>query len=370
MNQSYDVIVVGAGPAGSTLARKLAEAGKEVVLLEKSAFPRFKACGGGLPLRTQSLMGLDLDEIPHSKVGRVVLTGGKGLDIVVESSSAVAVVRRESFDEWLAKKAVDKGVHLFENHRVVSVANDGSTWSVVTTDGVFRAPFLAACDGAHSSVLRSLKENLPQYCPTMEVVVPFSENAEAIDKVTAVFDFSSLRKGYGWIFPAPGGINIGAGALGMKSTELKKNIMDLAARSPWVSYNLTEIRGAVIPVFKKPRNWYAKNRLYLCGDAAGLADPLTGEGIYYAVLSATLAAEAILYADESHYEKALKRNVLDELSIAARYALVKHRLPLFLFKLMMRQRRFKEYAGLFVRLLEGEMSYREIYALMKGRTID
>ena len=367
MNQSFDVIVVGAGPAGSTLARKLAEAGKEVALLEKAAFPRFKACGGGLPLRTQTLMELDLDEIPHSKVGRVVLTGGRGLDIVVECNSPVAIVRRESFDEWLVKKATNKGAQLFEHQRVVSVEKSSSTWNVVTTGGVFKATILVACDGAHSSVLRSLNEVLPQYCPTMETVVSLSEKAQEIDKITAVFDFSSLRKGYGWIFPAPGGVNIGAGALGMKAHELRKHVINLAARSPWVSQDVTGIRGAVIPVFVKSRDWYAQNGLYLCGDAAGLVDPLTGEGIYYAILSATLAAESILYANESHYEEALKRNVVDELTIAARYAYLKHRLPLFFFKLMMRRRRFQDYGKLFVRLLEGEMSYREIYFLMKGK---
>ncbi len=363
-----EILVVGAGPAGSVLARRLADAGREALLLDRAAFPRPKVCGGGLPLRTWA----ELDPPDacglRATVDRVVLTASLGARLTVDEGIDARVVDRTAFDHALVRAAQAAGATLRERARVVGVARADARWRVRLQDGTtLAAPALAACDGADSAVLRSLGEPPPPRGIAVEAYAPLPPDTPAATRRTAWFDFRTLADGYAWAFPRGDEWGLGAGTSRWPAPDLRQRFFAFAAAFPHADAGaVRHIRGAPLPHFRAPRPWYAREGLFLCGDAAGLVDPLTGEGIHYAVRSAALAAEAIARRDEAWYNAVIGEELASDLAIAARFARHAARTPRWAKGLILRTRRGRRVAERFSALLTGRISYRELYASLHG----
>jgi len=291
----YDVAVIGAGPAGCSTASALASTGRSVLLLEKAALPRYKTCGGGLLPRAYAMLPPTVDAIVESSFPSVLLNfHGEGMQFTASRSEPlVRMTMRADLDNFLATKAKKAGARVLDACPVKQVIPDSDWVTLVTDQGTFRARFLVAADGVQSLAAKSCGwSSLPKLAPAIEWELQLSAGEFARFGQTARFDFGFIDAGYAWVFPkrhhlsvgilttAPANINLGA--------RLEVYLRTLGIRE----IERVEKHGYVIPLEPRREPLY-RGRVLLAGDAAGLVDPITAEGISYALWSGKLAAEAI-----------------------------------------------------------------------------
>jgi len=324
-----DVVVVGAGPAGSTAARYLATRGLSVSLLEKATFPRDKVCGDGLtPRCTRAMIRMGLDVSTEAgwihNVGLRVY-GGRVAPFelpwpeLASFPSFGLARRRTELDQILADHAVAGGAHLFTGAHVTEPVLDasGRACGVRTKDGrLFTAPFVIAADGNASRLAvqlgREKRTDRPMGVAVRTYVTSPRHDGEYLESWLQLWDGppgkSNLLPGYGWAFPlGDGTVNVGLGTVAPGSKDLGRvDYRDLLQRwlkgapEEWgLSWDgVTEpIRGAALPMSFNRRPLYADG-LLLIGDAGGMVSPFNGEGIAYAMEAAELAADAVA---EAHY---------------------------------------------------------------------
>ncbi len=327
--QDADVIVVGAGPAGSATAHRLAAAGREVLLLEKAAFPRDKVCGDGLtPRAVKSLITMGVDISPEKGWAR-----NNGLRIVANGHTyelpwpeldrfpPYGLVRaRMELDEILARHAASAGATLVERTKVLEPTRDPRTGRVTgviaqPTDArgraagqrvTYRAPVVVAADGVSSrlAVAQGLtrREDRPMgvavraYAPSPRAAEPWMESHLELRSDGA------LLPGYGWVFGlADGTVNIGLGILNTSEAFGNVDYRDLLRRwmretpEHWAlreHADTVRIGGMALPMGFNRQPHYARGML-LVGDSGGMVNPFNGEGIDYALEAGALAGARI-----------------------------------------------------------------------------
>jgi geranylgeranyl reductase family protein len=335
-----DVIVVGAGPAGSTAAYYLAQAGLDVLLLEKSRFPREKVCGDGLtPRATKALvaMGVDVSEEAGwlRNKGLRVIGGGLRLELPwpeLSSYPGYGLVRtRASLDEMLARRAQSAGAKLIEGANVTGplLDDDGRVAGVlVQAEGeetakskagheershasprTFRARVVVAADGNSSrlSVAMGLqkRDDRPLGVAVRTYYKSPRHDDDYLESWLDLWDGDRLLPGYGWIFGMGDGTsNVGLGLLNTSTAFghtdyralLKRWLRSMPEEWGYVEENRTEpIRGAALPMgFNRTPHYY--RGLLLAGDAAGMVNPFNGEGIAYAMESGEILARVVAQA--------------------------------------------------------------------------
>ncbi len=300
MTQHFDVITVGSGPAGSAAATVAARGGLRVALLDRSAFPRDKLCGGAITGRAARFMA---DIFGQPVTGGMFLTSrrfrlawfGKPLG-VIENAPPIHLAMRRRFDAMLHDHAIAAGAQVFAPVRLVSV--DPQAGSVTLTDGqVLQAPVIVGADGINSAVARALYGRAyeqAQVSFALEVEAPRPDKTDR----TVEIDLGAAEWGYGWVFPKKKSLTIGVGGLHLENPEMKARMQDyLALHCPadQVAGLQAGCKGAFLPGGLR-RDPPGGGRALLTGDAAGLVDPMTGEGIGWAMRSGQLAAEATLAA--------------------------------------------------------------------------
>ena len=332
-----DVIVVGAGPSGSSLAYYLATAGLDVLLLEKTSFPREKVCGDGLtPRSVKALtsMGIPIDDDGwYRNKGLRIIGGGARIELPwpeLSSFPGLGLTRtRLDFDQILARNAVKAGARLIENMTVTGATLDERTGRVsgVTAvhaepagDGGGTAPggsaertfagrLVVAADGNSSRLSVSLGLHKRTDRPLGVAVRTYYASPRHTDDYLEawldLWDGKSLLPGYGWIFGmGDGTANVGVGLL--NTSESFGHIDYRALLRRWVAgmpreWGLAEetrtapIRGAALPMGFNRTPHYTKG-LLLVGDAGGMINPFNGEGIAYAMESGEIAARSIVQA--------------------------------------------------------------------------
>jgi geranylgeranyl reductase family protein len=328
-SRDADVIVVGAGPAGSATAHHLARAGHDVLLLEKTSFPREKVCGDGLtPRAVRSLvsMGIDTSEQAgwlHNK-GLRIIGGGMRLEIPwpeLASYPAYGLVRpRSDFDDLLARQAVKSGAVLRENTTVTGpVLDKAGRITGVTTKGengpvTYSAPLVVAADGNSSRLSLAMglekRDDRPMGVAVRTYYRSPRHDDDWLESWLELWDRGDdgkerLLPGYGWIFGVGDGTsNVGLSILNTSTAWGKVDYKDLLKR--WLDQTPEEwgfrdenrtqpVRGAALPMGFNRQPHYA-NGMLLVGDSGGMVNPFNGEGIAYAMESGELAAQVIAQA--------------------------------------------------------------------------
>lgn len=315
----HEVVVVGCGPAGNTLAYRLARAGRDVLLLEKESLPRVKVCGGGLSRKTLMELDYTLEPVTECTIDGALLAQGPE-KVVDRSLPGIGVtVRREVLDEFMTARAVQAGASLEEACRFERYEHESSGIRVYTSRGAIRTRVLVGADGAYSRVRRQLSptERL-RMVPAIEALVyPPPEVLQALGR-RAIFDLGAVSGGYAWMFPKGDHLNIGLYRYVKKpdNRNLKAVLLEWLRAHPLTRpFTENHVQAYSIPV-GPPVERLAGRNVVLVGDAAGLAEGFFGEGIYNAVKSARLAADSVLgYLSEgkclSEYDLKLKRMRLD-----------------------------------------------------------
>ena len=359
---SYDVIVAGAGPAGSTAARLLAERGASVLLLDKQRFPRDKPCGGGVTMRAASAQDIDLSPVTEQTIygARFSLRLGESFDRRFRAPLTYMTQRRR-LDAYLAERAAEAGADFHDGDPVRELDVTSNTGvRVATAHDTHTARVLIGADGANGLVGRTLGLRR-QY----EEAVALEGNIDYPNGIPEDWcefvglDLGGLAGGYGWVFPKGDHLNVGVGAWKYAGFTLRPKLADLCRRYGFNADALTNVRGYHLPV-RIAGSPIARGPVAVAGDAAGLIDPLTGEGIYMAFESGRLAAHEAMRVlageatDMTGYQRAVDRKLQTELTVSRKLQeLFNFAPPPYL--LMMRHS--EKFWLLFAHILRGELTY-------------
>ncbi len=320
--QNFDVIIIGAGPAGAAAALTLARRGLRVLLLDKFRFPRTKACGGGLSQKAVDLFDFDLSGVIENPVYEAEISLRSRKPVVIHRPEGAGyMITRNKFDTRLARKAVEAGAELHEKETFLDLAPKRNGWIVRTDKDRYYGDFLIGADGAVSRTARSLglMRGFDRYAPalTAEVEVPLDRLASMKNRVC--FDFHVVKKGYAWIFPKSDHLSVGVFSTVMRRKGLNAVLLHfINSRDFLKGRKIRYWKGGLIPR-GGTRQCLVKDSALLAGDAAGLTDPFFGEGIYYAARSGIMAAESIVKAMNDntpgldHYQTAVDREITEDL---------------------------------------------------------
>jgi geranylgeranyl reductase family protein len=286
-----DVVVVGAGPAGALAAYSLAERGASVVLLDRAVFPRDKPCGGGLTQRAVRLLPYAVDTVVEDIVYRV------DFRLAYRSSfhrcaehPLVFMTQRRRLDAFLVARAIDAGAELRSGVKASRVEPDGSGVVVRTDTGDVRAEIAIGADGANGVSAAALGRPVRRrYCIAFEGNVPYEAASSDRHRGRLVLELGVVPGGYAWIFPKADHVNVGVAGWEDEGTNLRRHLGRLLAAHGLSVEAVVGLRGHRLPL-REAHAPLSGPRLLLVGDAAGLIDPLSGDGIYEAALSAHEAA--------------------------------------------------------------------------------
>jgi geranylgeranyl reductase family protein len=323
LKQNHDVIVVGAGPAGATLAYELARRGIGVLVLEKEKLPRYKCCAGGVTSKTVKLLDFDISEVVEDVVYNVSFTFNLGSPYLGQHSQPlIYTVMRDAFDSLLVQRAQQFGTVLMDGQKITQIQVSGDWVEISAADNIFRSRLVVGADGAYSVVARELgMARDREYVAGIEseIVVPKEELAKWKSRVQ--MDLGCVPGGYAWVFPKRNHLSIGMGCLTSKARHLNHHHQKFLNSLGIGNYTITKSSSHLIPTCTKGRLVW-QDKALLLGDAAGFADPLTGEGIYNAILSAQLAAPVIENSlahgkvKLEDYQEAVDEKIVSELRTA------------------------------------------------------
>jgi geranylgeranyl reductase family protein len=348
----YDVIVVGAGPAGSTTAYRLARAGARVCLVDRARFPRDKPCGGGLTLRAVHELPFSVEPVVEDRVNTLEL----GLRYTKRWSRRaqeplILMTQRRRLDAFLAEQAAGAGAEFRDGVKVTAVEPGGA----VTIAGErLEAGVVVGADGANGITARSLGVPAYEHGVALEGNVGYAHVSRERFGGRAVVELDAVPGGYAWVFPKGDHVNVGVGGWQSEGPRLRERLRELCAAFDIDESNVRELRGHRLPMRGASRRPVDK-RVLLVGDAAGLVDPLSGDGMYEAFISGRLAAEAALgllegrAADLDPYAERFAATFAPLESVSWRAKLA-----------------FERFPGLAYRVATTKLSWRLFQAIVRG----
>ena len=322
----YDVIVSGAGPAGSTTARECASRGLSVLLFDKSEFPRDKPCGGAVTIRAAGLLPFELTPVIERVITGIRVTERRSRGFTRSSSQVVTyLTQRSRLDSFLVECAVDAGVAFRQREGVRQVQRHSTHVVVRTKESSFEGSTLVAADGANGPTARLAGVNAGFiHGIAIEGNVTPPDGVPPEWEATIGMDMGGVPGGYGWIFPKGDHLNIGIGGWKFIAPTLRERLGPLVRFYGYDPSDMWGIRGHHLPV-RQPDSPLVDGNVVLIGDAAGLVDPLFGEGIFAAMWSGLRAAEQIAYyvggkvKDLEGYRREVERVLAPELSASHRF---------------------------------------------------
>jgi geranylgeranyl reductase family protein len=338
----YDLIIAGAGPAGSSAAREAGKAGMNVLLIDKDRFPRYKPCGGGLSERALSYLDFSLPEniCERSITGARIRFGDRVIDRHKDYRLTVTLTR-SIFDDFLLKKAQEIGVHVATGKKVLDFREDSEKVEVRAGDETYRSKYLIVAAGSQNRLKERVRDRdgKDRYGICMVTEVP--EKNDAIDARLGnalEFHFGVARMGYGWIFPHDGYYSVGIGGMAKDMSNPRRSMIGFLRKNGFAgSYKL---RGHLIP-FGGITRPVASPRVLLSGDSAGFVDSFTGEGIAYAIKSGQNAAQTVadkLEDDDldlaESYQQRCKKDFGDDLKYSLIMAKIMHSWPEMFFRML------------------------------------
>ncbi len=352
--EDFDVVVVGAGPAGSSAARAAATAGARVALLDRADFPRYKTCGGGL-------IGPALAHLPGAPPSRAdirrasfTLRGARPLDRSVDAS-LIQTAARSELDDWLARSAAEAGADLRTSCAVLKVDEEPESVLVATDAGDLRARVVIGADGTSGRVSRLVGVSLSRVDLGLELELDAGSLAsEWADRIH--LDWGPLPGSYGWVFPKGDSLTVGVIAAKGQPAETRAYLATLVRQLGLERLRVLHDSGHLTRC-RTPDSPLGVGRVLLAGDAAGLLEPWTREGISFAVrsgeLAGTIAAGHLDGADlQPAYAAAIGRQLGPEMAAGERCL-----------------RAFERRPGVFHRLIGGtDLGWRQFTRLVRGDT--
>lgn len=374
--KSYDVLVVGMGPAGATAAYELSRAGMSVLGLEKQMHPRYKVCGGGLSVRIDQILESDFKAVVEHTVYGIQFTYGGEEPFLIESPRPIAyMVMRDRFDHLLVEKARRAGAEVHEDERAVGFLQLPEGVEVITDRGRYRTKVLIGADGANSIVAQRLfPTRRLRRMPTLESEIGIGQAPVYPGEGKILIDLGATACGYAWIFPKKERLSIGVAEFRGKAAS-PKGVFDRFVRDEkgLASMDVPQPVGHPLPLYSSGGGMapvgLVRHRALLVGDAGHLVDPLFGEGIYYAVRSGQIAAASVLgsFRDQRRtlldYELAVTREIYAEFRIASRVARIVYTFPRLCHRLM---HRYQEVINLYYDVLRGRETYQTFFLKAKG----
>ena len=316
----YDVIVIGGGVAGCITAYCLGVEGVKVLILEKEALPRYKTCGGGVVSRAVKLIPFEIDLAIERKIHSAdIFDHDNNLHFHIERYKPIInMTMRENLDYYLLAKAVGNDAKFKDKILVTDLINKDNGVEIITDKDKYFAKYVICADGATgiSTKVLGLRNNYRKV-PAVEYEVYVPEELFNKFSTSARFDFGLLPHGYGWVFPKKEHLSIGLGNMYDDKANLNDYLKAYLKELGITESTKVEKHGYFIPIQPKKKK-FTFGRIFLTGDAAGLADPLTAEGISYAIETGIYAADSILEGKmdlnkvTDHYNKKIK-NLIGEL---------------------------------------------------------
>ena len=366
------VAVLGGGPAGAMAAATLADGGVETVLFdEKLAWE--KPCGGGLTWKAYDRYPFLLENsTPKRLVTHTGLDDPRSGPAMVRLARPLVIYTRQELNALLLKRAEEKGARLVKE-RVQGLEREGAGWRVETAAGPLQADYVIVALGARNP-LRDYGSALK----ASDTMMALGYRVQAPHKHIHL-QFIPRFEGYMWIFPRCGLSSVGIGGKGVPAQTMRRRL-EQWMKERGLRYDNAPFYAHMLPALE-PESW-AQNRIsgegwMSAGDSAGLVDPVTGEGIYYAMRSGEMAAQTLLDQRvplaEKHkvYREAVRREIMDELEAGSRLA-PKFYLRPFLFsgttaRMIQFVRHSPAVAEVLQELFAGTQSYRGLKARLVGR---
>ncbi|MFR9780868.1 geranylgeranyl reductase family protein [Micromonospora sp. MS34] len=324
----WDLVVVGGGPAGLSAAHAAARAGVRTLVVERATHPRYKTCGGGL-------IGVSLDEVAdrigvpaHDRVDRVTVTRDGRREFTRRySAPLLAMVRREEFDDRLRAAAVAAGAEIREGVAVRAVEQDPDEVRLRLAGGeTVHARTVIGADGSSGITARHVGVRFRQVDLGLELELPVPPAAQDRWRGRLLLDWGPVPGSYAWVFPKGDRLTVGVIATRGEGERTRAYLRDFVARlglsgvtPEHDSGHLTRCRAEDAPL--------RRGRVLVAGDAAGLLEPWTREGISYALRSGRLAGEAVAAGDLDSYAREVKRRLVPEMRAGHRLLEVFERRP-------------------------------------------
>ncbi|MFB7090392.1 geranylgeranyl reductase family protein [Streptomyces sp. NPDC056296] len=289
----WDVIVVGAGPAGATAARVAAENGCETLLLERAAIPRYKTCGGGLIGASLAALppGLPLKVYDTARQFTFALNGRKERTLT-SASPTIAMVYRSELDAALTEAAAAAGAKVRDSTALTSLEQQGETVTVKTNRGdTLRARAVVGADGSAGRVARYVGVRCAQVDLALEVEVPVDQRTADRWRGRLLMEWGPLPGSFGWVFPKGDVCTAGVVAARGNPAALRAYKDDFLTRHGLVGPPPIHDTGHLTRC-RRPDSPLARGRVLVAGDAAALVDHWSREGISYALRSGDLAGRA------------------------------------------------------------------------------
>ncbi len=334
--RQVDVVVVGAGPGGSTAAREAASRGASVLLLDRARFPRDKPCGGGVTIRCANLLPFSIEPVVEDVITGARLKVRNGREAVRDAKQPLTyMTQRRRLDAFLVEQAQAAGAEFRDGEGVTDVrANPDRTYTVTTRDTEVLARVVIGADGANGVVGNRLGyEVAATAAVALEGNYPYPDGVPERWRHRVALHFGPYAGGYGWVFPKGDHVNVGVG--GWKRAmgpHLREHLEALCRTYGFEADRLEHLRGHHLPMQRRGMVMAAQGSAVV-GDAAGLVDPLSGEGIYAALASGTALGPVVedylagRVDSLAGYQSALERGLLDEVAASTALMDVFHAWP-------------------------------------------
>lgn len=360
----WDCVIVGAGPGGASAAYALAKKGRSVLLLERGKLPRYKPCGGGVSPQIAQWFDFDFSPVISTVVTQFCYTWKLGDPLRVEfpQHKAIWMVRREEFDFFIVQQAQRRGAELRDDTKAIAIQFQGDSWRVETSQGAVQTRYLIAADGATGKMAEWL--GFRNRKVALVGAIEIEPKLTPANPPQAYFEFGLLKNGYVWNFPKVDGYSIGSGIFRSgkrQGGDLRSTLHTYAAQFG-VDSTQVKICGHPLCIWNGDHTLHTQRAL-LAGEAAGVVDPLTAEGIRPAIFSGLKAAEAIDAAlgGDPHalprYSETMARDWGSQMRWAQRMAWLLYSFPQLTYQIAIKH---PSGSDRMLKIFTGELAYSDV----------